>query len=133
MDKLREVLTEKGIDHYVHRYERWHDLRRIEKRKYNVEQIKIIFKNRLMAKCYTFYRGKLYLCPRAAHGEGLGVYKSPYTQYIDFTEDIDIETVKEKLHSLLESTEYIEVCNYCNGSSSRSKEIDAGVQMEIRK
>ena len=133
LDKLREILTEKGIDHYVHRYEKWHDLGRLEKRKYNVDQIKTIFKNCLMAKCYTFYRGKLYLCPRAAHGEGLGVYKSPYTQYIDFTEDIDIETAKEKLHSLLESTEYIEACNYCNGSSSRSKEIDAGVQMEKRK
>lgn len=37
-----------------------------------------------MAKCLSFYRGCLYLCPRAAHGERLEFFKNPDTEFVDF-------------------------------------------------
>lgn len=130
--ELEKVFSAHGISHYVHDYEKWHDLGGIEKRNYCKHELRMMYKTCLMAKCYTFYRGKFYLCPRAAHGETLGMYKNPDTECIDFTKDIDIEVIREKIRKVVNCTEYIIACDYCNGSSSRSETVDAGIQIGVR-
>ena len=130
--ELENVLSTYGISHYVHDYEKWYDLGGIEKRNHSKYQLEMMYKTCLMSKCYTFYRGKFYLCPRAAHGETLGIYKNPEAEFVDFTKDVDIEVAKERIKELINDTEYIIACDYCNGSSSRSKVVDAGIQVGVR-
>lgn len=130
IDKLKKVFEEKGIDYYIHKYDKWYDLGGIEKRDYNDGIEKMLYQNCLMAKCYTFYRGKFYLCPRAAHGERLGAFENKANEVADFTmEEMNIQKKKEELQGLLENTDYLTACRYCDGCSSRSKEVDAAVQM----
>lgn len=130
VDKLDEVLTYSSVNHYVHNYEKWINLGGIEKRNYGNQQLIMMYRTCLMAKCYTFYRGKFYLCPRAAHGETLGIFKNSESECVDFTREIDIFETKEKIKNLINDTEYVIACNYCNGSSSRSETVEAGIQMK---
>ena len=130
VDKLDEVLTYSSVNHYVHNYEKWINLGGIEKRNYGNQQLIMMYRTCLMAKCYTFYRGKFYLCPRAAHGETLGIFKNSESECVDFSREIDIFETKEKIKNLINDTEYVIACNYCNGSSSRSETVEAGIQMK---
>lgn len=50
-----------------------------------------------MAKCHTFYQGRLYRCPRGAHGEQQGVFMHKDNEVVDFN---IIEDKIEKQKSL---------------------------------
>ncbi len=132
VDKLDDVFTKNLVSHYIHNYEKWYDLGGIEKRNYDIKRLTTMYRTCMMAKCYTFYRGKFYLCPRAAHGETLGIFKNPNTECVDFTRDVNIVTAKEKVKTLIEDVEKIVACDYCNGSSSSSDTVDAGIQMGVK-
>lgn len=132
VDKLDDVFTKNLVSHYIHNYEKWYDLGGIEKRNYDIKRLTTMYRTCMMAKCYTFYRGKFYLCPRAAHGETLGIFKNPSTECVDFTRDVNIVTAKEKVKTLIEDVEKIVACDYCNGSSSSSEIVDAGIQMGVK-
>ena len=115
---------------YVHRYEKWRDFGDLEKRNYSQDQLNKLFKTCVSGKCYTFYRGKFYLCPRAAHGERLGIFQNKVNEFIDFSEDdIDRNNKREELGNLLTNICSLTACDYCNGESVYSKEIDAAVQI----
>lgn len=130
IEKLKKVFEENGIQYYIHKYDKWYDLGGLYKRDYSNKIEKTLYQNCLMAKCYTFYRGRFYLCPRAAHGERLGAFKNKTNEVIDFTrEECNIQEKKEALKRLLKNTECISACSYCDGCSSRSKEVDAAIQM----
>lgn len=127
--ELDEVLTQNKINHYIHHYDKWSDLGALESRDYSDENKEKMFGMCFMSKCYTFYRGKLYVCPRAAHGERLGAFHNKENEYIDFNSNEGIMERKNKLKKLLEETKYIEACNYCNGSMHCSTEIPAAIQV----
>ncbi len=130
VEELKKAFEERGIQYYIHKYDKWYDLGGLEKRDYSNGIEKALYKNCLMAKCYTFYRGKFYLCPRAAHGERLGAFQNNPNEVADFTKDgLVIQEKMEELKRILENTESILACSYCDGCSSRSKEVDAAVQM----
>lgn len=129
--QLDNILTQKNINHYIHVYENWYDLGGTEKRNYSEVKLRDLYRNCLMAKCYTFYRGKLYTCPRAAHGEQQGRFHNCKEEFIDFGKNMDIDTKREEIKRLTKYTEYIMACDYCNGSSVRSKQVEAAVQTKF--
>ena len=127
---LENALIDNSIRYYIHRYEKWHDLGDLSNRNYSSEVMKQVYQTCVMGKCYTFYRGKLYLCPRAAHGERLGYFENDSEEYIDFSDGkISKDVLRERVVNLINNIEAINACNYCNGSNTRSKEVVAAVQM----
>lgn len=99
--ELDEVLTQNKINHYIHHYDKWSDLGALESRDYSDENKEKMFGMCFMSKCYTFYRGKLYVCPRAAHGERLGAFHNKENEYIDFNSNEGIMERKNKLKNCL--------------------------------
>ena len=128
VDELNNALQERNIKHYIHSYDEWIDIGYPQKNDYSKEQVKSIFKNCLMAKCFTFYRGKLYVCPRAAHGERIGFYQNYSYEYVDFTEEGSMEDKREKIIKIMQDLEFVNACYYCKGSSSYSNRISAAIQ-----
>lgn len=128
-ERLDNILTYNGVRHYMHNYEKWYDLGNIQCRNYSLEHLQGLYKSCMMAKCYTFYRGRLYLCPRAAHGERLGIFKNKIDEYVDFLNNVTMKQNREEIYTLLSSTKYLTACDYCNGSSSHSREIVAAIQL----
>ena len=130
INKIKKIFEENHITYYAHNYEKWRDFGGLEKRNYSENQLKKLYKTCVSGKCYTFYRGKLYLCPRAAHGERLGIFQNRGNEYVDFSKkDFDIDIKRKELKSMLVETQILTACNYCNGESVYSKEIDAAIQL----
>lgn len=129
VNELDEALNKYGVTHYIHLYEKWNDLGNCERRNTSIDAAKSIFSECVMARCLTFYRGKLYLCPRSAHGEKLGFFRNKREDLVDFTDDsYSREDKKEETARLINTRNYTTACFYCNGSNIRSKEVDAAVQ-----
>lgn len=129
IDGLDRLFSKEGIRHYIHEYRSWNDLGDIKERKYTDKIMKKLYSECIMAKCYTFYRGKLYMCPRSAHGERLGAFINSEKEYINYTGMVDSEQTKKELIEMLKHTEWLTACNYCNGSCVRSKNVPAAEQM----
>lgn len=122
---LKTILREEKVNYYIHEYSEWNDLGGLEERKYRDNMVRKLFSECLMAKCYTFYRGKLYLCPRSAHGEKIGAFKNRDSETLDFTNG---KKSKEEITRLIKNTYELTACTYCNGSCVRSQRIPAAVQ-----
>ncbi len=129
LKELDSLLAEKNVNHYVHSYENWNDLGGTEKRNYSDNKLRALYRNCLMAKCYTFYRGKFYICPRAAHGERQGVFQNRKEEFVDFTGSVNTGIKREEIKCLTEHMAYITACDYCNGSSVRSEQVEAATQL----
>ena len=127
-DELIRIFRENGINYYLHDYEEWYDVGNLEKRPYLVDQAKEIYNRCIMSKCYTLYRGKLYLCPRSAHGERLGAFANSEAEYVDL-KDENAEENRKRVYRMITRSRPLTACYYCNGSSNDSKTIKAAVQM----
>jgi len=131
--QLEKIFSENHVIYYIHRYEKWRDFGGLEKRNYTKEQATQLYQTCFTGRCYTFYRGKLYLCPRSAHGEQLGIFQNKQDEYIDFR-DINVakDIKRDELKKLLVNVKTLTACDYCNGESIYSKEIDAAIQVKAR-
>ncbi len=125
---MEEVFIESGIEYYIHRYENWKDIGNVCKRDYDLATLKNIYQTCIMGKCYTLYRGRFYLCPRAAHGERLGFFSNSADEFVDFNGDINLPEKRKELQELMARDTHITACNYCNGSSLKSQSIPAAIQ-----
>lgn len=128
VNELSKLFDNKNINYYIHEYNEWYDVGYPRKYNYNEEQIKKLYKSCTMAKCYTFYRGNFYVCPREAHGERLGFFQNDKREYVDFRDERNIEDNRNKLLYIMEELEYIKACRYCKGSSYSSLKIPAAIQ-----
>ncbi len=79
--------------------------------------------------CRTILNGKLFYCPRAAHGMDLGIIDTPNTDYIDLINDRSIN--KNKILNLVYSTRPFRACDYCNYGTKEMTPIKPGEQMNI--
>lgn len=131
VSQLREVFDQNGIQYYVHPYDKWYDFGGTEKRTYRPDTKCETYRSCLSARCHTFYRGKLYICPRAAHGERLGLFTNRANEVVDFTgAECGPEEKRAEIRTWLKEREYITACDYCNGTGDQSTAIAAAVQMQ---
>lgn len=63
-------------------------------------------------------------------GKKLGFFKNKDNEFVDFNECVrNRDEKRSEISAFMQKSDYIEACRYCNGSSSRTREIDAAVQM----
>ena len=128
--QLERIFTDNHVIYYTHQYKKWRNFGGMEKRNYTKQQAVRLYQTCFTGKCYTFYRGKFFLCPRAAHGEQLGFFQNRKSEYVDFSdENIEIESKRDELKEMLVNVQTLTACDYCNGESAYSEEIDAAIQM----
>lgn len=127
--QLEELFKKHQIRHYVHPYDKWYDFGGLEKRSYTPAEKSSVYHTCFSAKCHTFYRGKLYVCPRAAHGERLGAFVNPSGEVVDYTGGgYGAEEKRRELAVWLKERADIVACDYCNGMGSRCATVDAAIQ-----
>lgn len=132
-DKIQElvdVLKEYGITYYVQPYDFWQDAGNLLKRNYTDDKKKEIFKRCYERECFSYFKGCLYHCPRAAHGINLGAMPDSKTEYIDLMdESIDNKEIKRQLKFQRER-DFIEACDYCDGADSHRLKIEPAIQID---
>ena len=131
LKELQQIFTDRGISHTVHHYEKWYDMGPVTKRDYEECQLETMYDGCYAAKCHTFLNGKLYICPRAAHGESLGFFRNGPGETVDFKEGrTDRNEKKQQLLQMLDGKKRFEACRYCKGCGNQSPEVKAAEQME---
>ena len=65
--------------------------------------------------CNTLYRGKLYVCPRQAHGIHLGLISEVKGEYVDLYDptNSDPYTLRQAVIALVRRTKPVSACSYC--------------------
>lgn len=130
IEKLVNILKQNEITYYVQPYDYWQDAGNLVKRNYE-NQTKIeIFGRCYERECFSYYNGRLYHCPRAAHGINLGVMPDSKSEYVDLMdESIDDEEIIKQLRFQRERN-FIEACDYCNGADSHRMKIEPAIQID---
>lgn len=80
--------------------------------------------------CNTLYRGKLYACPRQAHGIRLGLFPDVKEDYIDLysPEDKSAEDLRREIIDMVRRNEPVDACSYC--LYGKYKHIPRAVQVQ---
>ncbi|WP_026509895.1 radical SAM protein [Butyrivibrio sp. LC3010] len=128
LDKLIAVCDENNIRYYVHDYLEWKDMGNLDFRDYDSKKLRELFMSCDNKNCSSFYRGKVYVCPRAAHGERLGYFKNREDEVIDFNIEKPIEMIRKKIRDMSRKNCY-SACNYCSGNNIYNKTITAAQQI----
>ena len=79
--------------------------------------------------CRTILNGKLFYCPRAAHGMDLKIVSTPDRNYINLLEKDRVD--KTKIKNFVYSLNGFAACDYCNYGTDEMIAIKPGVQMNI--
>ena len=114
---------------YVNRkQEKWRDYGTAEIKAKSLTELENQYSNCNM-KCRSLLNGKLYFCPRSAHGNDLGIIKE--NAFVDLLDNsLSQQEMKNKLHTLLYDLSYIMACKICNAGTKEFEEIDAAIQFE---
>lgn len=123
-ERLEKCLSEHGIVHISDTNYIWDDMGGLDRRDYSPERVRSVYRE-CRDICKTLVEGVVYVCPRSAHGNKLGVIPVNDHDHVDIYAG-SVNEVRRKLRVLYD-VEYIEACYYCNAFEDRSK-IAAGEQ-----
>ncbi|SKB95007.1 4Fe-4S single cluster domain-containing protein [Lachnospiraceae bacterium] len=121
-----------GILYEILNENEWRDMGGVEKRSYTVTQLKNVFNKCENAKCPSFCNGRLYICPRAAHLEKIGIFQNKEFEVMDFSsEKKAARYTKKDIEDFLYGREYFEACYYCNGNNRWENLIPPAIQKTV--
>jgi organic radical activating enzyme len=108
---LVERFKQYGIQYELIHFTNWMDYGEASKRKYSKEVLQQSFKTCPSAECKTILNGKLFICPRDAHGSALGLIPSNEKESVDLLHS-DKKSRKRQIKKLYAKT-CITACDYC--------------------
>lgn len=130
IEKLVKIFEEYSINYFVRSYDEWQDAGDTSCRGYSLEQIKKHFSTCFERNGYTFLHGKLYRCPRSAHGMNLGAMPDTPENYVDLQNwNGSSEKLRENIIAL-QNLKWLEACKYCSGPDNHEKGIPAAIQIK---
>ena len=130
--KIREVseeLEKTGVRYVIKEYKTWIGLGDFRDRHRTKEQDARVHQDCFFRKQYTFHRGRLFYCPRSAHGTYLKMMKESVEGQLDFTDENQIPT-KEELREFIADQNPPYYCHFCDGGNIYSRPIPAAIQKE---
>lgn len=130
--KLTELFDGAGVKYFVRTYSEWQDAGNFRKRGRSEAELKKQYENCFKARCYSFYKGKLYCCARASNGAAAQVIDDDRRNSFDFnigkTELSDEETVQNLKEWL--SGPYFPVCDFCDGLINGRTGVKPAIQIQ---
>lgn len=129
--KLTELFDEMGVQYFVRRYEDWQNAGDFRERQKSEAELSDQFNKCFKAKCYSFYKGRLYCCSRASSGIAAHVISENPENFIDFTQDETTISKNKLKRSLFKwvNRPYYPVCRYCNGLIDGQCSVKPAVQI----
>lgn len=129
IEKLKVVFRDNHVRYYVQPYDFWQNSGNLLKRNYTDEEKKFMFERCYERECFSYFDGKLYHCPRAAHGITLGAMPDNPNEYVDLmSKEITDNEISEQLRVQRDRC-YIDACDYCDGADSRKLKIEPAIQI----
>lgn len=131
--ELEAILLNAGIQCYRRQYDFWIDAGNLHLRSKNSLRAGKLFSRCFKAKCYSFYKGKLYGCVRASNGVALGKIAEDDIEYVDFNIYRKKEDLRNEIKQRLLSVPYFKSCYYCDGMISEGNRVFPAIQCNGQK
>lgn len=122
-----KMLESENIRYSVSIEKNWEDRGNMLCRNRNDEELDQQMKN-CNQICRSVLNGKMFKCPRAAHGDDLEIIKTPEDEYVDFLRDES--EFSSKLVDLYYRKRHLKACNYCDMGTDLCHVIPAGIQLD---
>lgn len=129
IQKLAPILDEYHIKYFIRKYDAWQDAGGVECRNYTLDQKKTIFSSCFERNGFTFLKGQLHRCPRAAHAMNLKAMPDIKEDYVDLLHWNGIENELKAQLKNLQNRLWLEGCNYCGGPNNHTQSIPAARQI----
>lgn len=128
--ELKTVFEQNSVRYYVQPYDYWQDSGNLLKRNYTEEKKKSFFERCYERVCFSFFNGRLYHCPRTAHGINIGAIPDIKGEYVDLMDySMDDNEILSQL-KFQRDRSYIDACDYCNGADRRGIKIELAIRTE---
>lgn len=127
--KLEVLLDKNNVRYYVQPYDFWQDSGNLLKRNYTEEKKIYLFERCYERECFSYFNGRLYHCPRAAHGINLGAMPDIKEEYVDFMDNRITHNEVLKQLKFQRNRSYIDACDYCDGADSHKLKIEPAIQI----
>lgn len=128
--KLKTAFDKSNVRYYVRPYDFWQATGNLLKRNYTEEKKKYLFERCFERESFSYFNGKLYHCPRAAHGINIGAIPDIKDEYVDLMDSsiTDDEILKQLKFQRIKN--YIDACDYCDGADSRKSKVEPAIQID---
>lgn len=125
-DELEMFCKKNNINYYIKKEDlQWGYVGDMTSRERSNKQLKKQFR-KCNNYCRSILNGKLFYCPRAAHGDDLKLVNTKRTEYVDFRENVSIEDVLKIVYS----SHFFSACNYCNYGTKEMVSVVPGIQVK---
>ena len=125
IDDVSRLCSIRGVRCKVLNNSQWYQSGGVESRHRTENELKKQY-SRCKEFCRSLLNGRLFICPRSAHGTDLGIVNDSNVNLLELTS----RRSKRKELLELENLNYILMCNYCNEGTDEYVPIQRGVQIE---
>lgn len=131
--KLIQTLSSSNIKYSIKYFSNghfhWFDFGTLDFRNRALDELRNQY-NQCSVQAQYLHNGKLYVCPRAAHGIELGSIPDDNDCCIDLNDElVDDAQLKDKINEMIFRTKIYNCCNYCNRGTDMVKEIPVAEQI----
>lgn len=127
-NELIETLVYYDIFYTINKNENWFDYGDPVKYDKTSEELDDQFSN-CNILCRSILNGRLYYCPRSAHGYDLGIIKPNKDEYVDLLRNGNMKN-KKQIKALFNRKKSIEACKYCKYATKDCKLIKVAQQIK---
>ena len=129
VEKLVKVLEREKITYFIRKYDTWCEAGDLTSKGHSIEKLKQIYNSCFATNCYSFLKGKFYVCPRAAHAVNLKAIPDIERDCVDFNdESLSVEELKGQLRNLMHEREFIAACKFCDGLDNHVAGVKPAIQ-----
>ena len=124
-EKLINTLIENNIKYQVESHKVWYDygdIVKYDRSKKDLER-QFLYCN---INCKSILNGKLYYCPRSAHGTDLNILKNE--NYVDLINNND-KTNRKEIKKLMFTNKSLDACKYCKYATKECGIVDVAEQL----
>ena len=130
-ERLKNVIScfdDNGIKYYVEPFTNWQTPGNLLKRNCSELENKTKFQRCYDSNGYSFYKDRLYRCPRSVHGISIGAMPDEVSEYVDFgDESIPDAELENRVRALMEMP-FLAACDYCDGLDNHRQSIEPAIQ-----
>lgn len=128
--KLPDVLKKWGIPYFFHKPQNWTDSSRIFNRTLNNNELSEMFEACCVNDALTLLGDRLYHCPFSANLYNMKAIDSVHTDWIDLTEDFNIEQLRSKIKKFYYGQKFLNACRYCAGRDFQQEIVTPAIQVK---
>lgn len=129
IDNVLQMCRREGVRHSITKDKVWEDRGDMVHRGRTEKELDLQMQQ-CNQPCRNILNGKMFRCPRASHGDDLGIIKTPSDELVDLLVEKPVAKLREEIAAVYYRKKYVEACNYCDMGTKNLKKIPAGMQVQ---